>query len=105
MKTRGPLLSNEARGTIGPCLTFSKRRSGQQVRLQKKQKDKNSFLQREQRAAFEKASFACRFMDFGEAFFGVSIYGHEKVLYNEKAEKKDFTGYNLCIKENISTFS
>ena len=38
-KVTGPLLSIEARGSVGRCLTFSKRRYGQQVRWQRKQKD------------------------------------------------------------------
>ena len=39
-KLKGPLFSNRASGSIGPCLTFSQRRSGQQARRQRKQKDK-----------------------------------------------------------------
>ena len=38
-KIKGPLLSNEASGSIGPRLAFSQRKSGQQVRHQKAQKD------------------------------------------------------------------
>ncbi len=39
VKVKGPLLSMEAVGSIGPRLTFSKRQSGQQVRYQKAQSD------------------------------------------------------------------
>jgi len=39
-KSFGPLFSNIAQGTVGDCLTFSKRRSGQVVRVQRKQKDR-----------------------------------------------------------------
>ena len=101
MKVKGPLLSKEARGTAADVLTFSIKQTGQQVRYQKKQKDKNSALQQSQRADFLNASFACRFMDYGESFFGASIYGHEKTPYNELAKNKGYTGYNLCIKEII----
>jgi len=104
MKAKGPLLSKEARGTAADVLTFSKRSTGQQVRFQRKQKDKNSALQQEQRADFLNASFACRFFDFGEAFFGASIYGHEKTPYDIAAKNENYTGYNLCIKENIGIF-
>jgi len=38
-KITGPLLSQEARGSIGPRLTFSVRKSGQQARFQSPQKD------------------------------------------------------------------
>ncbi len=39
VKIKTPLLSAEASGSIGPRLTFSKRASGQQVRIQKAQAD------------------------------------------------------------------
>ena len=39
MKVKGPLFSLEASGSIGPHLTFSQRKSGQQVRHQKAQAD------------------------------------------------------------------
>jgi hypothetical protein len=38
-KCKGPLFSEEARGSLGDELTFSKRSSGQQVRFQRKQKE------------------------------------------------------------------
>jgi len=38
-KLKGPLLSLEAHGTLAGALTYSSRRSGSQVRFQKKQKD------------------------------------------------------------------
>jgi len=39
VKIKHPLLSAEASGMIGPRLTYSKRASGQQVRIQKAQAD------------------------------------------------------------------
>ena len=39
MKLTGPLLSETASGSMGPRLTFSQRKSGQQVRFQRAQKD------------------------------------------------------------------
>jgi hypothetical protein len=51
-KTKGPLFSVTARGSFGPRLTFSKRTSGQQVRYQRAQKDRNSDAQNIQRAYF-----------------------------------------------------
>lgn len=38
-KIKHPLLSAEASGSIGPRLTYSKKASGQQVRIQKAQAD------------------------------------------------------------------
>lgn len=101
MKVQGPLFSHEASGTIGGILTYSKRQSGQQVRYQKKQKDANTILQGAQRFKFLKASTACRFMDYGEGFFGAAIYGHEKAPYITGAVGENLTGYNLCIEKNI----
>ena len=39
VKLAGPLFSLQAKGSIGPSLTYSKRKSGAQVRFQKKQVD------------------------------------------------------------------
>ncbi len=39
VKINGPLFSLKATGSVGPRLTFSQRRSGPQVRFQKKQAD------------------------------------------------------------------
>lgn len=55
-KTKGPLFSVTARGSFGPRLTFSQRTSGQQVRYQRAQKDRNSNAQQIQREYFSAAS-------------------------------------------------
>ena len=52
-KIEGPLFSQEASGSMGPRLTFSQRKTGQQVRFQKKQKDHNTASQTVQRGFFE----------------------------------------------------
>jgi len=39
VKLTGPLMSLEARGSLGPGLTYSERKSGSQVRFQQPQKD------------------------------------------------------------------
>ncbi len=54
-KIKGPLLSNSAHGAIGPRLTFSKRASGQQARIQGKNHDANSAAQQTQRSLFLEA--------------------------------------------------
>jgi len=103
MKAKGPLFSKEARGTIADVLTFSHKRTGQQVRFQKKQKDANTLPQGVQRLKFLNASTACRFFEYGVAIYGVSLYGTDKSFYDEKAEKKEMTGYNLCIADYLKT--
>lgn len=54
-KLTGPLLSESAHGMVGPRLTYSKRTSGQQVRIQKANKDANSPSQQTQRSLFLEA--------------------------------------------------
>jgi hypothetical protein len=39
MRVNSPLFSQEAKGTIGDVITFSKRKTGQMARYQRKQKD------------------------------------------------------------------
>jgi len=51
-KINGPLLSVKASGTIGPRLTFSVRKSGQQARFQRAQKDRITPNRTLQRAKF-----------------------------------------------------
>jgi len=52
MKISLPLMSADARGSIYSSLTFSVRKSGQQVRWQKKQKDVITPLRTAQRVKF-----------------------------------------------------
>ncbi len=54
-KLVGPLLSLDAHGSIGRELTFSARKSGSQVRFQKKQKDIETAARTIQRGYFQKA--------------------------------------------------
>jgi len=101
MKIKGPLFSQEARGTFGNVLTFSKRKTGQMARYQKKQRDVLTISRTQQRQRFKNASTGCRFFEYGEAIYAVSLYGNEKSLYLEKAKKQGLTCYNVCIKEYI----
>jgi hypothetical protein len=101
MKIIGPLLSQKARGTVGDILTFSHRKEGQLARYQRKQRDVLTILRTEQRQKFENASLSCRFFEYGDAIYGVSLYGQEKSLYLEEAKKEGLTSYNVCIKYYI----
>lgn len=51
-KLTGPLFSLQARGSVGPALTFSERRSGSQVRFQKKQVDYENAARKTVRDAY-----------------------------------------------------
>lgn len=55
-KIEGPLLSMGASGSMGPRLTFSQRKSGQQVRFQRKQKDYVNTARTTQRGYFQTAA-------------------------------------------------
>lgn len=54
-KLKGPLMSLAAQGPVGDTLTFSERRSGSQVRFQKKQKDRITPGRTTQRGFFQMA--------------------------------------------------
>lgn len=54
-KLQGPLLSEQARGSMGPRLTFSERKSGSQVRYQGPQKDRITPARIIQRGFFQVA--------------------------------------------------
>jgi len=102
MKITGPLQSERASGTVAEFLTFSHRKSGQQCRFQKKQKDANTIGQIEQRAKFQVAICACNFMKYGEAVFGCALFGNDLSLYSTKAERKKITSQNQCVSEYLN---
>ena len=52
---QGPLFSNDAHGTLGGVLTFSKRKLVKQVRFQRKQRDKITASRTTQRNYFQMA--------------------------------------------------
>jgi len=55
-KIAGPLLSMAASGSMGPRLTFSQRKSGQQVRFQRTQTDIVTSARATQRDYFKSAA-------------------------------------------------
>jgi len=55
-KLKGPLFSIDAHASIGNELTYSSRKSGSQVRFQKKQKDIETAARSIQRGFFIKAA-------------------------------------------------
>ena len=78
-KLTAPLLSQTAQGTIGTNLTFSERKSGSQVRWQKKQKDKITPARTIQRARFSKVLTSWGLYDFGIQNFGFFMLGGREV--------------------------
>lgn len=79
MKITGPLQSISASGTIAKNLTFSLRKSGQQVRWQKKQKDKITTARTTQRAKFQIAMEAWKYWDYGIINYGFQCFGGKDV--------------------------
>jgi len=55
VKVKGPLFSLNASGSVGDLMTFSARKSGPQVRYQKKQKDVITDDRTTQRGYFQEA--------------------------------------------------
>jgi CRISPR/Cas system-associated endonuclease Cas1 len=102
MKIIGPLQSEKASGTIKDVLTFSSRKTGQQARFQRKQKDTNSATQQAQRKKFLNASIACRNMEYGIITIGAAIFGNRKDKDIEEVEGKALTEYNNCIGEILN---
>ena len=80
MKVVGPLLSLSAQGTFGGVLTFSERKSGSQVRFQKKQQDKITAGRTAQRTKFQTAKTMWPLNDFGMIQFGFNLVGGRNVI-------------------------
>ena len=88
-KVTAPLASIGASGSVHGTLTFSQRKSGQQVRFQKKQKDYVNDARQAARANYSAAVAAWRAMTT-----------EEKAVYFTRAENMPMTGYNLFVKES-----
>ena len=90
VRINGPLMSVEASGKIGERLVFSKRKSGQQARFQKAQKDVVTTDRTIYRALYS---------------MGVSLWkdltDSEKDVFVSSAKILHMTGYNLFMKEYL----
>jgi len=91
-KVTSPLLSETASGTVGDLLTFSVRKSGQQVRFQRKQKDVFSERREEVRERYRAAVDAWQLLS-----------APEKRLYTISAKRMQLTGYNLFLSLYLKT--
>lgn len=79
-----PLLSEQASGKIKSRLTFSVRKSGQQVRIQKAQKDVLSVGQIAQRDIYKNGVLSWWLLSSAE-----------RASYSERAKNFHMSGYNL----------
>lgn len=79
-------MSLKASGTVAGVLTFSDRKTGSQVRYQKKQKDKITVDRSTQRTLFNQAITAWNLLNSAE-----------KKSWNVQAKGQNLTGYNLYI--------
>ena len=86
-KITGPLLSATASGKIGERLTFSQRKSGQQARFQRAQKDVVNDSHLLVRAKYSEACVA----------WGL-LFNEEKQVYRNLAQGKPLTGFNQFVK-------
>jgi len=81
-------MSTNAHGSTGPRLTFSTRRSGSQVRHQRKQKDADSSAQGTQRTKYKK----------GIAYW-YTLTPVEQLDYKTRAKGMNITGFNLFMRD------
>ena len=102
MKVIAPLMSKSASGSVLDVLTFSKKKTGQMCRFQRKQKSPGNAKQAPQRADFKIAICACNYLDYGVCFFGVAIFGNQLSLYTAEANRKKITEQNQCVSEFLN---
>lgn len=86
MKIKGPMHSDSASGLFGERLVFSKRASGQQVRLQKKQKDVVTISRTQNRVLYTA---------------GVSLWNDLSAYEKSLFVSDSMSGYNLFMKEYL----
>jgi len=98
MKIKSPLFSQSVSGTIADAITFSNRKSGPQVRFQRKQKDVLTAPRTTQRADFLNAVDRWNAKDYGISVAGFSFYGVDPVGFERKGTKEKMTGFNFFIK-------
>jgi len=78
-KLNAPLMSLSARGTIAKNLTYSERKSGSQVRWQRKQKDVVTSLRTAQRDKFQTALDSWHYTDVGIIQPGYYLMGGKTI--------------------------
>jgi len=89
-KINGPLMSESASGLIGERLVFSVRKSGQQARFQRAQKDRITQKRTDERTKYKEAVEAWNILD-------TDI----KETLQQTCAKKKMTCYNYFIQQYI----
>lgn len=91
-KIEGPLMSLTAHGSVGPRLTFSSRKTGQQVRFQNRQVDVQSSAQLSQREKFLHAKKAWN-----------NLTENQQEEYNQTtiSERLNMTGFNYFVRQSM----
>lgn len=85
-------MSVTAQGSIAGNLTFSIRKSGQQARFQRKQRDYVSTARAAQRAKYQTVVAAWR-----------ALSPTEKAVYDVLADGKHMSGYNMYVRLFINS--
>ncbi len=101
-KLKGPLCSHSASGTIAGNLTFSDRKSGPQVRWQKKQKDVITAGRTAQRNKFLDCKTSWNLLDFGMQEFGFFLCGGRVVTILDFPLGKRAPQFACYVREFIS---
>jgi len=93
-KITGPLHSDKASGSLGDCLTFSKRKSGAQVRFQRKQKIVTPSWGQADEQSLYRVIYA-RWLSLSSA---------QKQAYDDEAKSKNLSmsGWNLFLRKAMS---
>ena len=85
-----PLLSASAQGSVGRCLTYSRRSGGNRVRYQRKQKDANTDNQIPRRLMVQQG--VVNWQGFTD---------EQKDVYNNRAKGLSMSGYNLYMSDYL----
>lgn len=102
MRVIAPLMSKTASGSVRDVLTFSKKKTIQICRFQRKQKSPGTSQQAPQRADFSFAVCACNHYGYGASFYGATFYGLEMALFTAEAERRGITEPNQCVSEILN---
>lgn len=104
-KVKRPLMSMEAHGTVAKGLTFSLRKSGQQVRWQRKQKDVITSARQDQRDRFNSAREPWTMTDIGILNFGYFLFGGKVVSISSLPKGKRAPKFACYVRDWLSQFS
>lgn len=99
-----PLQSLTAKGTVGGILTFSERKSGSQVRYQRKQKDKITSGRTRQRNRFLTASEMWLVTEIGICECGYLLCGGVEVNISQMLKEKRAPKFACYVRDVLSDY-